>query len=287
MTVLSPLRVGRITGSRVPAILGISPYNDRESVLREMVREHRGAETEFSGNIATEWGTTHEADAIAEYEQRTVAMVHSAQEIVVHPLVDWLAVTPDGLVGDDGMVEAKCPYRALYSHIDERPDYQAQIQLQLECTGRDWCDFVVWRPTVVNVSRLYRDPSWLPSVRPVLDEFMAEFATVIESDELSASHLAPLVDQRADEDWLLAASDWLEAKRAVEQAEALADQARRRLIELAESDSERGGGVIVSRATRKGSIDYSKVVKEHLAGVDLEPYRKATSTVSSVRRSAA
>ena len=68
-------RTGKITGSRVAAILGLSPYSKRADVMREMIREHYGVETEFKGNIATEHGQRHEQDAIAWYEAQTGDLV--------------------------------------------------------------------------------------------------------------------------------------------------------------------------------------------------------------------
>lgn len=54
----------RITGSRVGAILGLSPWQKPDAVLREMVREHHGAEREFSGNIATEHGQNQDRKSV-------------------------------------------------------------------------------------------------------------------------------------------------------------------------------------------------------------------------------
>src|SRR5690606_12583446 len=108
---LSPDRVGRITGSRVAAILGANPYQSRDDVLREMVRQYHGAEPEFSGNDATRHGERHEPDALALYESENGCMTHGGGELVIHPQHDFLAVTPDGLVGENGMVECKAPYR--------------------------------------------------------------------------------------------------------------------------------------------------------------------------------
>jgi hypothetical protein len=284
MTELSPLRVGRITGSRVSKILGKSPYGDRASVLREMVRERLGGVTEFTGNIATQWGLDHENEAITEYERYRGVMVTEGQEIAIHPTHDYLAVTPDGLVGDAGMVEVKCPYRAGYISIEDRPDYFEQIQLQLHVTGRAWSDFVVWRTTGISVSTVLRDDGWLTQHRGEFEEFMVEYETIIANPDLAAPFLdATGPDERDDFDWQLAAVEYLEANAALKRAETARDTARGRLIELAGDEPARGGGVLLLRTERKGSVDYAKAVKENLPGVDLEPYRKAGSVVVSVR----
>lgn len=186
--VLSPLRTGRITGSRVGSILRLEgAYQSRAQVLRDMVRGFHNLPEEFQGNEMTDWGQLHEPDALAEYQASVKQPIHDGQVTVVHPFYDFLAYTPDGLVGDDGMVEAKCPYRSRKTHIDERPSHEAQIRLGLECTGRAWCDYVVWherRP--IDVSRIDYDPDWLPSVLPQLNEFMAEYQAAIADPEVLA-----------------------------------------------------------------------------------------------------
>lgn len=283
MTELSPLRKGRITGSRIAPILGLSPYSTRVDVLREMVRQAHGVPAEFTGNVATEYGNEHEPDAMAAYEQSRGVMLHSAQDFVVHPQHDFLGVSPDGLVDDNGMVECKCPYRATYTHIDERPDYEAQIRLQLECTSREWTDFVVWRESGTQVSRVTHDPEWLPSVLPTLLGFMEEYLEVVSSDELSAPHLAPLKDQRTDAEWALASQVYLEAAAELDRAKARAEEARQALLDLADFPSI-GAGVQVIRSERKGGIDYSRLMREE--EIDPEPYRKPGSVVWSVRRTA-
>jgi putative phage-type endonuclease len=283
MSELSPERVGRITGSRVAGILGVSPYNDRDSVMREMVRQRLGAPAEFSGNIATEWGLEHEPEAVGEYEKFRGVMVHSDQQIVIHPTLDYLAVTPDGLIGDTGLLEVKCPYKAGYTSIEDRPDYAEQVQLQLFVTGRDWADFVVWRPTGIAVSRVERDPSWWANRGGALDAFIAEYESIIYDDTKHAVFLDEMEPERDDFDWQLAAVEYLEAHAALKRAETEREQARARLVQLAADVPARGAGVSVTRAERKGSLDYSKAAKDLLTGYDLEPYRKPSTTVVTVR----
>lgn len=191
MTELSPLRVGRITGSRIATVLGLNKYATRDDLMRDMVREHFGAESEFKPNQATMHGQEHEDDALCIYERETGRLVHGGQALVLHPSVPYLCVTPDGLVGSAGMVEVKCPLRSMYFHIDERPDYDAQVRLQLDCTGREWCDFVIWRAGRIWTSRVEHDAGWLPTIRPVLDEFMHDFHEVINDPADSAVFLAP------------------------------------------------------------------------------------------------
>ena len=60
-------RKGKLTGSNIGAALGVNPWKTPEDLIRQMVREYHGAESEFTGNIATEHGTLHEPLAILDY----------------------------------------------------------------------------------------------------------------------------------------------------------------------------------------------------------------------------
>ena len=64
-------RIGKITGSRVGAILGLSPFQKASDVMRAMVREYHGAESEFKGNSATMYGVANEDAAIFDFELET------------------------------------------------------------------------------------------------------------------------------------------------------------------------------------------------------------------------
>lgn len=280
---LSPLRSGRITGSRVGAILGVSPYASRSDVLREMVRRHAGEPDEFQGNIATSYGVEHEDEAIAAYEQLRAVMTHSGQRFVIHPEYPFLGVSPDGLVGDDGLVEVKCPYRGKYLDITERPDYEAQVRLQLECTQRAWADFVVWSYQGIAVSRVMHDPEWLPSIMDELTGFLDEYTATITDPELAAPHLVPLVDQRTDEEWQLAATDYLDALVELKAAERTVAAARDTVLRLSDGRPVRGHGVSVSHSQRRGSVDMKAAVAALAPTADLESYRGEGRTVSTVR----
>jgi hypothetical protein len=288
---LSPLRVGRITGSRIPKIFNISPYGDRASVMREMVREHFGAPSEFLGNFITDYGHEHEPHAIADYENCFGTHVDKAgddQQLFIHPEIDFLAGTPDGLIGDDGLVEAKAPWKAAYSHISQRLDYQMQIRLLLEATGRQWADFVVWRPDGIAVSRVEHDPWWLEGVLPTLEEFHAEYLTIIANPDLAAPHLDELPTERTDLEWVEAASEYLEMQIAFNLAKAEMDSIKERLVKLREAAPEgtpaRGGGVLLVRSEKSGSVAYAKAVKELLPGADLSAYKGEKSVVYSIRQ---
>lgn len=287
MSQLDPRRAGRITGSRVAGILGLSPYATRVTVMRDMVRQHLGLPDLFTGNAATQLGTDNEPIAIALYEKARGVMTYGGQELVIHPGYNFLAVTPDGLVDDDGLIEVKCPYRADYTTAAERPDYLAQMQLQMAVTGRKWCDFVIWRKTDtgdgLDIDRVAYDPDWLPSVLPELESFMAEYREII-ADPSRCDEMAGSIE-RDDPEWAEAARQWLHVKALADDYAELEKQAKAALEALAPGGAS-GAGVKLTRIERAGSIAYAKAVKELLPDADLSAYTGKPTTFFTVKKSA-
>jgi len=276
---LDPRRIGRITGSRIAAILGLNPYSSRADVLREMVREALGAPREFTGNDATRYGQEMEPLVLAAYERHAGTMVHGGQEFVIHPIHHFLAATPDGLVGDDGTVECKAPYRGTYTHFDEVPYYVPQMRLQMACTGRQWCDLaVLHRDGSLHVSRLEHDPEWLPHVLPTLKAFMADFAEAIADP---AQHLTER--ERDDDEWHTAVAEYRIAKIALDNAQAALDARKATLIEMAGEAGAKGAGLQVIRCERAGSVSYAKAIKDLLPDADLSEYAGKPTTYYTIK----
>ena len=145
----------------------------------------------FEGNKYTEWGNEHEADAIRRYEEEQFVTVHGQQENVSE---GWLSCTPDGLVGDDGLVEVKCPYSE-YVHLSYLLDtdelvkkYNDQVQFQMMLTGRKWCDLVSYHPHWAGgkdllIVRVYPDPAWVDRCRSRMEQVEEVVQEVLEELE--------------------------------------------------------------------------------------------------------
>lgn len=156
------LRLGKVTASRVADIVAKtkSGYStSRANYAAQLICERlTGVPTETFTNAAMQWGTDMEPEARLAYEFNRVAKVDQVA-FVPHPSIADSGCSPDGLVGTDGLVEIKCPITA--THIETLTGkavpvkYVAQIQWQLACTGRQWCDFVSYDPRMPEAMRFF------------------------------------------------------------------------------------------------------------------------------------
>lgn len=163
-------REGRLTASDFGAALGLNPFCSPQKLWRIKV----GVET-VENNFHMQRGTDNEAQAIFGYEVAAGVLTDEVG-LVLHPTCDWIAGTPDAAVGDDGLVEVKCPAQVR----SEPPQYHlAQIQGQLEITDRSWCDYVQWHEGTITIIRVERDREWWARALPVLAKFWA-YVTMME-----------------------------------------------------------------------------------------------------------
>jgi putative phage-type endonuclease len=179
-------RLGLVTASRISDVVARtkSGYSaSRANYLAQLVAERlTGEPTETFSSTAMQWGVDHEADARAAYEFFTDQTVEDGG-FVPHPAIAMSGASPDGLVGEDGLVEIKCPNTA--THLEYLMDssvpgkYVAQMQWQMACTGRDWCDFVSFDPRLppqlsLHVRRLARDEAHIATLEGEVRGFIEE-----------------------------------------------------------------------------------------------------------------
>ena len=173
---LSPLRIGRVTGSVAGAILGLDPLKTRAQVLRQMVRASHGCPDEFIGNIATQYGKMNEPLAIISYFGKTGDMPEDS-EFLIHPDHWWLGATPDGHPRENGVLEVKCPFGKRntfpvdFKPLAEQPHYYAQVQIEMACAGAEWAHFYQWSKWGDSLKEVPLDPEWHAANIPLLKEF--------------------------------------------------------------------------------------------------------------------
>jgi len=110
------LRAGKVTASKVSDVMSAITTAGYRNYLADLVVERlTGNKTESFTNAAMQWGVDQEPLARAEYEVKTGNFVDQVA-FVDHPTIINFGCSPDGLVGDDGLIEIKCPNTA--THID-------------------------------------------------------------------------------------------------------------------------------------------------------------------------
>ena len=152
-------RLGRFTASEIhkliPSGKGGNVFSEtgKTYILERLVELETGFPASEIYGPALDWGTEHEPMAREWYTKLTGNVV---QEAYFEPYGTHAGGSPDGLVGELGIIEIKCPFKTV-NHFkyrmarkaDDLPaEYFWQIQMNLLCTGRSWCDFVSFDPRV-------------------------------------------------------------------------------------------------------------------------------------------
>ena len=142
------MRAGKIKASVCAALEGKHPYMKPADLVRQEVRALAGAESEFKMVPAVAHGQMMEDHARIFLEDLQGYTVEETG-LVVHPKYDFIAASPDGLVGLDGCVEIKCPFpqytKTPYSiFAPKRSMYLMQVYMQMEVLDAEWCDFICY-----------------------------------------------------------------------------------------------------------------------------------------------
>lgn len=179
-------RAGKATASRMSDLLARTKSGwgaSRANYAAELVAERlTGEPAKMFVNDAMRRGTEKEPEARTAYELWAGVNV---QEVgfVPHPTIAMSGASPDGLIDADGMIEIKCPNTA--THIETllgepiADKYMKQVQWQLACTGRAWCDWVSYDDRLppsmaLFVKRIHRDVGMIAVMEPEVIAFLRE-----------------------------------------------------------------------------------------------------------------
>ena len=180
------IRIGKVTASRVADLLAKtkSGYSaSRDNYMAQLVCERlTGQKGESFTNSAMQHGTDTEPLARLAYEVSQNVLVDQVG-FVPHPSIKMAGASPDGLVGDNGLLEIKCPNTA--THIETLlsetvpTKYFTQMQFQMACTEREWCDFVSFDNRLpaelqLFVKRVPRDSMYIRLMEDEIVQFIAE-----------------------------------------------------------------------------------------------------------------
>lgn len=182
------LRLGKVTASRVADVVARikTGYGaSRANYMAQLIAERlTGTTAEAFTNAAMQHGTETELEARSAYEFYQGAKVTEIA-FVTHPKIDQAGCSPDGLIDADGLVEIKCPQTA--THLETLlgqavpGKYETQMQFQMACTGRKWCDFVSYDPRMPENMRMFikrvpRDDKRIAELETEIAAFLLEMA---------------------------------------------------------------------------------------------------------------
>jgi len=184
-------RMGKVTASRIADMMAKTKTGwgaSRANYAAQLVAERlTGVPAETFSNLAMKWGTETEPEARAAYEFYSGLSVTEVG-FVPHPGISQSGASPDGLVGDQGLVEIKCPNTA--THIETLlggtvpGKYNYQMQWQMACTGRAWVDWVSYDPRMPESMRLFtkrvmRDHALIGVLENEISTFLAEIEETV------------------------------------------------------------------------------------------------------------
>lgn len=176
-------KCGKVSASRISDVLAKGKGITRAAYLAEIVVERlTGVFTQGFENADTRRGREEEPQARAAYSFMTGNPVQ-AIGFVDHPSIAMSGASPDGRVGDVGLVEFKCTKPHVHlEYLDGAPmpkDYRDQIQWALCCENRAWCDFASFSPSYpagmdLHIRRIHRDDEALSDIEREVRKFIAE-----------------------------------------------------------------------------------------------------------------
>lgn len=186
-------RLGRVTASRMSDVMARTKTGygaARANYMAALIVERlTGSREEGFSSAAMAWGTETEPQARANYMLTTGRSVAEAG-FDLHSTIADLGASPDGYVGKDGLIEIKCPNTA--THLDTLLNdtvpqkYLLQMQTQMACTGRAWCDFVSFDPRLPDemqlwIKRVPRDADLIAEIEAETVKFLGELTAKLEA----------------------------------------------------------------------------------------------------------
>lgn len=186
-------RLGKVTASNLHKVLAKTKTGygaDRGHYMTQLVLERiTGNRADGYTNSSLQWGIEQEQFARAAYEAYRGVLVEEVG-FIPHPTIAMAGASPDGLV-EGGMVEIKCPesktfLEVMLSNNPVESKYFAQMQWQMRCADRPWCDYVVFDPRFPPKAQLFivrvnRDDRWIEEAETEVKKFLAEVEEKVQA----------------------------------------------------------------------------------------------------------
>ena len=276
-------RKGKITGSVAGAALGVNPYMTPMQLIRRMVREYHGLESEFTGNIATEYGQLNEPMALLGFVNKYGYAVNEVG-FYVHPDYSWLGASPDGIfennMGEQCILEIKCPFGLRnellpqFKPLAEQPHYYAQVQIEMACTGVNQLYFYQWNQYADSLEIVTFNKAWFENALVKLFAFYEFYLHELKNP----IHLDDLVQTIDTDESLKLLQQYDNVCEVLDNATKAKAELLQQIVELSKSQNSVIHGRKLTQVKRDGAISYAKAIKELLPDADLTKYKGQPTT---------
>ena len=166
------IRKGKMTASNAETIIangkGLETY-----IYNLMAEYYSSAEKENYINADMQRGIDLEPEAKIEFQFYTGLDI---KEVGCVELNEYILASPDGLIGDDGLIEIKCPNDSIYFKLllsnNIKPEYIGQMQMQMYVTDRQYCYFVSYNPNFeksLYIKKINRDEEMIDKLKKGLE----------------------------------------------------------------------------------------------------------------------
>lgn len=201
-------RLGKVTGSTFGKLV-VQSRDKKSYVLSKgqtatkLIYKIAWERLLFQGNISNglgrlnissremQHGNDYEGAAIQKFEEITGLNVVSEQKFYKHD--DWIGGTPDGFIGEDGLIEIKSPYNGgnhIMGIVEQKiynPEHLYQIQGYLWITGRKWCKYCTYDPDLIeelqlNIIHVERDEEMINGIAEVMECVKEKIREILENE---------------------------------------------------------------------------------------------------------
>lgn len=176
-------RAHMLTASNAASVIGANPYCSRKQLLKKATTTTKPMSRR--GQIACEWGSSHEADAALLYSVVTGnKLVQEDIGLVIHRDYPLLGASPDRVLAHAPvLVEIKAPFRRRIDPHHVPAHYLPQVQMQMEVCDMEACHFVEFKPAslcdkgTIAITLILRDREWWQAHLPAFLKYTSELPT--------------------------------------------------------------------------------------------------------------
>lgn len=202
-------RAGLLTGSRTADMIAMTQKGQEkaerahyryEIIVERLTGEPYPQTAEYARQV--QWGKEQEPFARAAYEMQQDVLVETCG-LIMHPEISCFAASPDGFVGDDGLLQIKCPTTKThlgYILAGVIPiEHCPQMLAEMACTGRKWCDFVSFDPRLpphlqLFIRRFDRDEALIAAVEREVVQFNQQVEETLKALPQKPQAIAEVLD---------------------------------------------------------------------------------------------